>query len=161
MPAMAPTGGRYGGGTWTFIAGFSAAKLGDAEAAERAAAQLRAAAEQSEAGGNAYAAKHPAILAKEVAAVAAWARSQKDDAVRLAREAADIELTMDAPSGPPDPIKPAVELYADLLLEAGRAKEAAATYEQQLLRTPNRTPSVKGLARAKERAGMTTTSASR
>jgi predicted negative regulator of RcsB-dependent stress response len=53
---------------------------------------------------------------------------------------------MAAPSGPPDPIKPAFELYGELLAEAGRDKEAAAAFEQALLRTPNRTPSVKGLA---------------
>jgi hypothetical protein len=49
----------------------------------------------------------------------------------------------------PDPIKPGLELYGDVLLATGHAKEAAAVYEEQLLRTPNRTPSVKALARAK------------
>ncbi len=148
MPGMA-----YGGGsaTWAFIAGMSAAKLGDAATAEKAEAQLRALREKAEAGGNAYAAKAPAIMEKEVAAIANLARGQKDEAARLAKEAVDIELTMSAPSGPPEPIKPALELYGDVLLEGGHLKEAAAAYEQALLRTPNRTPSVKGLARAKEK----------
>jgi ABC-type Fe3+-hydroxamate transport system substrate-binding protein len=53
---------------------------------------------------------------------------------------------MAAPSGPPDPIKPAFELYGELLAEAGRDKEALAAFDQALLRTPNRTPSVKGRA---------------
>jgi tetratricopeptide (TPR) repeat protein len=149
MPGMAAAGSSA---TWTFIAGFGAAKLGDLATAERAEAQLRAARERAR---DAYAAKAPAIMEKEVAAVLRLARGQKEEAVRLAKEAADIELTTNAPSGPPDPIKPALELYADILLEAGRAKEAAAAYEQALLRTPNRTPSVKGLARARAGAAAT------
>ncbi|MBI4477015.1 MAG: hypothetical protein HY654_07565 [Acidobacteria bacterium] len=156
MPGMGPA---YGGNaTWTFIAGMSAAKLGDAGTAEKAEAQLRAIRERTEAK-DAYAAKQPAIMEREVAAVARLARGQKEEAVRLAKEAADIELTTNAPSGPPDPIKPALELYGDILLEVGRAKDAAAAYEQALLRTPNRTPSVKGLARA--RGQGTSTSGSR
>ena len=84
-------------------------------------------------------------------------RGEKDDAVRLAKEAADIELTMNAPSGPPDPMKPALELYGEMLLEANRPAEAAAAFEQALLRTPKRTPSLLGLARASTQAGNLST----
>ena len=63
--------------------------------------------------------------------------------------AADIDRTLTPPSGPPDPIKSGLELYGDVLLATGHAKEAAAVYEEQLLRTPNRTPSVKALTCAK------------
>jgi hypothetical protein len=44
-----------------------------------------------------------------------------------------------------------------LLLEAGRAPEAAGAYEQSLQRTANRTPSVKGLERAKSQGAKPTT----
>jgi hypothetical protein len=67
----------------------------------------------------------------------------------LCLAAADVDRMLAPPSGPPDPIKPGLELYGDVLLATGHAKEAAAVYEEQLLRTPNRTPSVKALARAK------------
>ena len=155
MPGM---GEGYGGNaTWTFIAGFCAAKLGDFATAERAEAQLRARRERVEARGDAYGAKHPGTMEKELAAMTKLARGQKEEAVRLAKDAADIELTMNSPSGPADPMKPALELYGDVLVDAGRAKDAIAAYEQQLLRTPNRTPSVKGLARAKEKSGTATT----
>jgi hypothetical protein len=159
---MAAMGARYNGSrTWTFIAGMSAAKLGDFAAAEKAAAELRAIRERTEAGGNVYGAKPFAVMEREVVAVTRLARGQIDEAVRLAKDAVDIELTMSAPSGPPEPIKPALELYGDVLLEAGRPKDAAAAYDQQLLRTPNRTPSVKGLARAKEKVAAAKTSAAR
>ena len=88
---------------------------------------------------------------KELGAIIRWAKGQKEEALALAKGAADVELTMEAPSGPPDPIKPALELYGELLAEAGRDKEAMAAFEQALLRTPNRTPSVKGLAKVAAR----------
>jgi hypothetical protein len=155
MPGMAMGGGANASGPWTFIAGVSAAKLGDFATAQKAEAQLRAMRERTEAGPNAYTAKPLAIMEKQVAAVSKLAQGQKDDAVGLAKEAVAIELTMAAPSGPADPIKPSLELYGDILLDAGRAQEAAAAYEQQLLRTPNRTPSVKGLSRATAGGGAT------
>ncbi len=74
------------------------------------------------------------------------AKGDKDAALALAKEATAVEQTMAAPSGPPEPIKPAFELYGEMLADAGRDKYAAAAFEQALLRTPNRTPSVRGLA---------------
>ena len=63
------------------------------------------------------------------------------------KEALAIELSLDPPSGPPEPIKPSFELYGELLLEQGRAKDAAAQFEQSLLRMPNRRASLQGLSR--------------
>jgi hypothetical protein len=153
MPGMpSDNASRYrANGSWVFIAGFSAAKRGDVGTADQAAAQLHAMAEQAAAGGNAYSAKPFTIMEKEVSAVAQLSRRQKDDAIRLAKEAADVEATMSAPSGPPDPIKPALELYGEVLLDAGKPVDAAAAFEKSLLRTPNRTASVQGLAQATKR----------
>jgi tetratricopeptide (TPR) repeat protein len=152
MPGMNEYG-PAGNPTWAFIAGFSAAKLGDLATAQRAQAMLQAAKARTESAGNAYAAKPVAIMEKEVAAATKLAQGEKTEAVRLAKDAADIEITMSAPSGPPEPIKPALELYGDVLMEAGRANDAVVAYEAQLQRTPNRTPSVKGLAAAKTKTG--------
>ena len=149
MPGMPYSGG----GAWIFIAGFSAAKLGDADQADRARARLTAMREGVESGGDAYAAKPLAIMENEVAAAAALARGQKSEAAQLAHRAADIESTMSAPSGPPDPIQPALEFYGEVLLQTGRLAEAATAFEQALLRTPKRRPAVDGLARATARSG--------
>jgi tetratricopeptide (TPR) repeat protein len=154
MPGMAGMGGNYSGqGSWIFIAGLSAAKLGDAAEAERASTALGAMRQRVDSGGQAYAAKPFAIMEKEVGSAAQLARGQKAEAVRLAKEAADIESTLSPPSGPPEPIKPALEFYGEVLLSAGRPAEAAAAFQQQLLRTPKRTPSVEGLARATAKGG--------
>jgi len=148
MPGMSMP--AYGASnTWTFIAGYSAAKLGDLATADAAEALLRQAREKLEGGANPYSAKPVAIMEKQVGAVSRYARGQKDEALRLAKEAMEIELTLAAPSGPPDPIKPAPEFYGEMLLDAGRNAEAAAALELSLQRTPNRTASAKALARAR------------
>jgi len=61
------------------------------------------------------------------------------------KEATEIELSLDAPSGPTEPIKPSFELYGMLLQKQGRAKEAAAQFQQSLMRTPNRRAALEGL----------------
>ena len=158
MPGMPGMGARYSGeGAWIFIAGLSAAKLGDASAAEQARARLSAMRQSVESGGDAYAAKPFGIMENEVASAAELARGHKTEAVRLAKQAADIESTLSAPSGPPEPIKPALEFYGEVLLDADRPAEAAAAFQQALLRTPKRTPSVNGLARATAKGGAATT----
>ncbi len=145
MPGMAMPAGN----TWIFIAGYSAAKMNDLPAAERALAMLRGAREKAAGGSNPYSAKPIEIMEKQVAALVSHARGQKDEALKLAKDAMDIELSLSAPSGPPDPIKPAPEFYGELLLDAGRTAEAIAALELSLQRTPNRTPSVKAMVRAR------------
>jgi predicted Zn-dependent protease len=49
-----------------------------------------------------------------------------------------------------------LELYGEMLLDAGRPKEAVQAFQQSLLRTPKRTPSLLGLARAAQAAGDST-----
>lgn len=150
MPGM-NMGPSQGSATWIYIVGVSAAKLGDLGTAEAAEAQLKGLREKAQGGPNAYAARPHIVREKELGAIVRWAKGQKEEAIALAKAAADVELTMEAPSGPPDPIKPALELYAEMLADAGRDKDAAAAFEQALLRTPNRTPSVQGLAKVRAR----------
>ena len=145
MPGM-NMGPPQGSATWIYIVGVSAAKLGDLSTADAAEAQLKGLRERAQGGPNAYAVRPHAVREKELGAIIRWAKGQKEEALALAKSAVDIEMTMEAPSGPPDPIKPAFELYAELLAAAGKDKDAQAAFEQSLLRTPNRTPSVKGLA---------------
>jgi hypothetical protein len=145
MPGMAMPAGN----TWVFIVGYSAAKLGDLKTADAAEAQLRGAREKLAGGANAYEAQAIAIMEKEVASLVRAARGQKDEALELAKEAMDIELAMSPPSGPPSPIKPAPEFYGEMLLESGRNADAIAALELSLQRTPNRTPSVKAMQRAR------------
>jgi len=161
MPGMPGMGGGGGSATWTYIVGVSAAKTGDMAAAEAAETALKDITAKVQGGPTSYAAKPHLIREKELGAIVRWAKGQKDEALAFAKEAAEVEKSMAAPSGPPEPIKPAFELYGEMLMEAGRAKEAAQAFEQALLRTPKRTPSVLGLARAAAAAGDQTTARAR
>jgi Tfp pilus assembly protein PilF len=58
-----------------------------------------------------------------------------------------------APSGPPSLIKPANELFGELLLKAGKPREAAEQFKAALLRQPNRAHSLIGSARAAAQRG--------
>jgi tetratricopeptide (TPR) repeat protein len=161
MPGMPGMGGGSGSATWTYIVGVSAVKNGDLAAADAAETALKGITAKTQGGPTSYAAKPHVIREKELGALIRWARGQKEEALQLAKEAADTEKTLAAPSGPPEPIKPAFELYGELLLEAGRSREAMQAFEQSLLRTPKRTPSVLGLARAAAASGDQATARAR
>jgi tetratricopeptide (TPR) repeat protein len=130
--------GYDGSAAYVFAAGVSAANLGDFATANVALDKLKAMRTQAESGSNAYRAKPFAIMEKEVAAVIAFTQKDVAAAEKAIKEASEIELTLDAPSGPPEPIKPSFELYAMLLLSQNRAKDAAVQIEHSLSRMPNR-----------------------
>jgi tetratricopeptide (TPR) repeat protein len=85
----------------------------------------------------------------ELRALLASARGAMSEALHYAQLAVATESSLDdVLSGPPDDFKPANELYGELLLQAGKPKEALQEFETSLLRTPNRAASVAGLKRA-------------
>jgi tetratricopeptide (TPR) repeat protein len=140
---------------WVSIVGISAAHLGNTERAQTAVARLSTIGSSMAAAGRTYDAKKVSILGKEVTAVLSLVNGDEDKAVATAREAAEMEMRdMQAPSGPPDPIKPAMELYADILLATNRPVEAIAAYERSLQWIPGRSPSVAGLEKAAGEAGQ-------
>jgi tetratricopeptide (TPR) repeat protein len=139
--------------------GLSAARLGNAPAAARAEAALKAERERIAADpGGEYRARPLAIMEKEVGAAIAMAKRDGAESERLLKEATAIEATLGPPSGPPDPLKPSFEMYGEWLLDANRPKEAAAQFEQALLRMPKRALSLRGLSRAAGRPNDTTDS---
>ena len=88
--------------------------------------------------------------ADELRALLASARGNMDEALKYAQSAVQIEERGDVPSGPPEDFKPAHELYGELLLKAGRKKEAAEQFQMSLLRTPNRAASLAGAQRVSQ-----------
>jgi tetratricopeptide (TPR) repeat protein len=144
--------GRHG--DWVAVVGMSAAHRGDMDAATAAEARLRTLSENAEAAGNDYGARQNAILEQEVAAIRLLKSGDNDGAVAAAKNAAEMEVMyMRVPSGPPKPMKPAGELYAQVLLAANRPAEAMTAFQQSLQWIPQRTPSMLGLAKAAEKAG--------
>jgi tetratricopeptide (TPR) repeat protein len=130
--------------------GFSAARIGHPALAELARQTLAARASAPEEG-----ALRPAIaiMERQVAAVMAHASGRSAEAVAILRTATRDELALPAPLGLPIPIIPAPELLGEILLEVGQPAAARDAFDQALARTPNRTRSVLGLARAATRLG--------
>jgi tetratricopeptide (TPR) repeat protein len=91
----------------------------------------------------------------EIAATAAAAKNDFDKAIKLMREATALEEATPPPPGPPPVIKPSHELFGEILLRAGRPKEAAGQFATSLRRHPNRARSLLGAARAAARGGET------
>ncbi len=89
----------------------------------------------------------------EIAAVAASVKNNHERAAELMKQAIRLEEEMGPPSGPPGLIKPAHELFGELLLKAGKPEAAAEQFKISLLRQPNRARSLVGSARAAAKVG--------
>jgi tetratricopeptide (TPR) repeat protein len=96
------------------------------------------------------------IVEAQRLAASAWiarAEGRNDDAVRLAREGAELEESVEKHPVTPGPLLPARELEGDLLLELGRPADALKSYEMTLAREPRRARALFGAARAAEQSG--------
>jgi tetratricopeptide (TPR) repeat protein len=140
-------------GSTLLAAALSAARLGNAAAAELASGGLRDLVAAMTAR-RAFETRQVEIMALESAGMTQLARGDRDGAVRALEQAATIEQSMEPPSGPPGeqdgdpPVKPAHELLGEVLLEVGRPAEAAKQFAVGLTRTPNRPRLLLGAARA-------------
>ncbi|MCM3904957.1 MAG: hypothetical protein ND866_24940, partial [Pyrinomonadaceae bacterium] len=89
----------------------------------------------------------------EIAAVAASVKRGHEQAADLMRQAIKLEEELGPPSGPPALIKPAHELFGEILLRAGKPEAAHEQFKVSLLRQPNRARSLLGAARAALQSG--------
>ena len=103
----------------------------------------------------------PGIERSQVQALIFAGEGKLDEAVALARNAADAEMHLPYAFGPPDPVKPSYELLAELLMKQNHPREAEDALKQALLRAPNRTQSVNLLERALAAASSSTSTAMR
>jgi tetratricopeptide (TPR) repeat protein len=83
----------------------------------------------------------------------AYAQGDKDEGLKQMGAAADAEDATDKSAVSPGPLAPARELYGEMLLDAGRAKDALTAFEMTMRKEPNRFRGLYGAARAAEAAG--------
>jgi hypothetical protein len=160
---------RFAGDSIELLAlGMRAAQAGDLATAGAVEKRLAVLQEQDAAGMKSYVQgqvtledlkRAVAISHKEVAAVLYLQKGADEEALRFAKQAISIRDEMHPSYGPPEPIKPPRELYAEILLELGRTEEAAMQFEDMLVRMPNRTQSILGAARAASKLGDKVTAA--
>jgi len=130
-----------------------AARSGDAAAAEQDASDLGVRHQKLVDAGNTYWAREVEIQQRAVAGWIAFAHKNVDDALKLMREAADLEDKNEKHIVTPGRILPARELLGDMLYEAGQPVLALKEYEASQQREPNRFRGYHGAARAAEAAG--------
>ncbi len=147
-------------GVALFAEGFAALAKGNREPAEKALAAIgkepagsHHGASSTYAMGRASGAGTDSVMTKELEALLASSKGDKERALALAREAAAAEAAMTFEVGPPAVVKPPHELLGELLLKLGNAAEARAEFERSLAHTPERALSLLGLARAAAKSG--------
>jgi hypothetical protein len=136
-----------------FARAIGAARSGDAASAEQDASGLAVRHQKLVDAGNAYWAREVEIQQRAVAGWIAFARKNVDDALKLMREAADLEDRNEKHIVTPGRILPARELLGDMLYETGQPVLALKEYEASQQREPNRFRGYNGAARAAEAAG--------
>jgi tetratricopeptide (TPR) repeat protein len=88
------------------------------------------------------------VMAQQLEAALLFAEGRREEALVLARQAAVVEAGLPFEFGPPVPVKPVNEQVGEMLMDLRRPREAMEAFELSLKRTPRRTLSLLGLARA-------------
>lgn len=117
-----------------FAKAIGAARSGDVDTARQAVARIEAI-QKSLSG---YWADQVEIQRRGAAAWLAFAEKKPDEALQLARSAADLEATTEKHPVTPGAIVPARELLAELLIETGKREEAVAELQKVLKDAPKR-----------------------
>jgi len=94
------------------------------------------------------------IMAAELDGLMRLARSDRPGALASLARGAQLEARRPKPVARPYPVKPAGELYGEILLGTGDAAAAIVQFKASLARTPRRAQSLLGLARAASAAGL-------
>ena len=133
-----------------FALGLSAVNLGEAPRVRMVIDEFRKASAPGQPAGLREQAE---IMLREMEALDLFAQGQHQAAFAMLDRAAALQARMPRPIGRPFPVKDVNELYGELLLQAGRAREAIGRFDRVLARTPNRSRALLGLARAYRNAG--------
>ncbi len=139
-----------------FARAIGAARLGDAATAKSAVdaiAGIRAQLEAKPIPGPYDWTQQVEAMRLAAAAWVAHAERNDDEALVLARRAADLQDRVGKHPVTPGELLPARELLGDLLVELGRHAEALAEYEKTLVSNPGRLNALRGAARAAAKAG--------
>jgi hypothetical protein len=138
--------------TW-LARGIGAARSGDTARARVSVTTLGSIRERLVAAREGYWAEQAAIQQLITSAWLAHASGDRQAALRQMGEAATREDATEKAAVTPGPIAPAREQLAELLLDAGRAREALVEYRAALTREPNRYHTLDGARRAAQAAG--------
>ncbi len=136
-----------------FGRGLGAARAGDTARAQAEIASLAELQKRLDERGEKYWSGQTAIQIKTIEGGGAKAGGRHADAMRILREAADLEDATEKHIVTPGPLMPVREMLAELMLESGDARSAYGEYVKTLEREPGRRRTLLGAATAAEKAG--------
>src|SRR5712672_9523 len=143
--------------TW-FARGLSAARLGQAAAANHSATALQRIRERLSKASENYWARQVEIQEFAVRAWAALSAGKKEEALRQMELAADLGDGTEKSAVTPGPLAPARELLGEMLLELKEPTQALEQFEATLTKEPRRFRSLYGAAQAAQVSGSRDTS---
>jgi tetratricopeptide (TPR) repeat protein len=138
--------------TWTAI-GIGSARSKSLDMAAHAEQKLAGLRDSIAKQNNTYWSNQVEVQRREVAAWIAQQNSKPEEALKLARSAAELEESMDKAAVTPGAITPAREMLAELLMLAHQPKESLVEYQAVLKIAPNRFNALYGAAKAAEASG--------
>ncbi|HVL67320.1 MAG TPA: hypothetical protein VM364_08660 [Vicinamibacterales bacterium] len=136
-----------------FARAVGAARSGNAAAATADAQKLHDLREKLLASKDEYWAQQVEIQHKGALGWVAFAEGRRDNALRIMRQAADLEDSTDKSAISPGPLAPAREMLGEMLLEMQRGREALVELEAVMKKEPNRFRTLFQGARAASLAG--------
>jgi hypothetical protein len=155
--AKFPAAPMQGVGTQAMLSRFTravgAARGGDPTAGRTEVAELDSIAAQMAERKETYWSRVASIKRDAARAWVTFAEGDTASGLALARAAADSEEVTDKHPVTPAELLPARELEGDMLMEAGRYRDARQAYRATLLRERNRARSLFGISRAAELSG--------
>jgi tetratricopeptide (TPR) repeat protein len=131
-----------------FARALGAARSGNAEAAQADVAKLAELRDKLKEAKDAYWSNQVDIQYQIANAWLLNAQGKHEEALAAMKAAADAEDKTEKSPVTPGPLAPARELYGDMLLEHGNAKEALAAYQATMAKEPNRFNGFVGAAKA-------------
>jgi tetratricopeptide (TPR) repeat protein len=141
--------------TWTAI-GVGSARSKNPEKAGQAEQKLADLRDSIAKQNNSYWSNQVEVERREVAAWIAQQNGKSEDALKLARSAAELEESMDKAAVTPGAVTPAREMLAELLMIGHQPRESLVEYQSVLKIAPNRFNALYGAARAAEASGDAT-----
>ena len=138
--------------TW-FARGYSAARMGQAEAANESATALQQIKERLSKANEQYWALQVEIQQVGVAAWTALAAGKKEEALRQMKLAAELEDGTEKSAVTPGPLAPARELLGEMFLQMNEPAHALEQFEATLKKEPGRFRALYGAARAAQLSG--------
>jgi tetratricopeptide (TPR) repeat protein len=143
--------------TW-FARGYSAARMGQAEAASESAAALHQIKERLSKANEPYWALQVEIQQAGVTAWAALAAGNQEEALRQMKLAAELEDGTEKSAVTPGPLAPARELLGEMFLKINDPAHALEQFEATLKKEPGRFRALYGAAHAAQLIGNRDTS---